>query len=184
MALRLGVALAFGLALGASPAAANPLEPFVGAWKGAVVETKAREDLKPSDLDLTIAADRKGFKLSWTSFELMPDDELRRKRFTARFAPTGRRGVYAFDDAQGSLIGRLFASPATGNPLHGETLLWGRVEAELFVIYGLTLQNHGNFELHRVGLVRIGDELAMERSIRTGTDRITVIEGRLQQAGN
>jgi hypothetical protein len=184
MAGRLAVAVVFGLALGVGPAKARPLDPFVGTWRGTVVEAKARDDLGPSDLDLTITQDGSGFNLSWTGFELSRQGELRRERFTARFAPTGRAGVYAFDDSQVSLLGRLFASPATGNPLHGETLLWGRVEGEQFVVYGLQLVDRGDFELHRVALVRVGDELAMERSIRTGAERITVIEGRLEQAGD
>lgn len=184
MAIRLAVRLAFGAALVASPATAGPLDPFVGAWQGVEVETRARDDLEVSDLDLKIARDGNGFDLTWTAFELNANNELRRKRFTARFAPTGRAGVYAYDDEQGSLIGRLFASPATGNPLHGETLLWGRVTDEAFVVYGLSLEDRGDFELHRVALTRNGDELLMERSIRTGGQRIAVIEGRLQLAGN
>jgi hypothetical protein len=184
MMIRLAGAAVLAFALCAFPAAARPLDPFIGTWRGTVIETKALEDFEPSDLDLTIARDGDGFKLSWTSFELTRDDDLRRRRFTARFAPTGRAGVYAFDDEQGSLLGRLFASPATGNPLHGETLLWSRVDDEQFVVYGLDLRERGDFELHRAALARVGEELAVERSIRTGDDRITVIEGRLQLAGN
>lgn len=167
------------------PAHAAPIDPFAGDWRGVAIETKAHDDLGPADLDLRIVPDQNGFSLRWTAFEgILGDGDLDRERFNARFAPSGRPGVYAYDDRQQSLLSRMFASPATGNPLEGETLLWGRIEEQALVAYALHLKDDGDFELHRVEVTRVGEELALERSIRTGHQRITILAGRLARAEN
>lgn len=184
MARGLAALVALGIAVVAAHALANPLAPFVGEWRGVAVEVQAHGDLQPSDLDLAVTRDGDGFRLTWTAFEFTTGDELLREQFSARFAPTKRKGVYAFDDRQGSILGRLFASPATGNPLKGEVLLWGRVTDEELVIYGLSLEDQGDFELQQVAITRDGEALAMERSLRTGSERVTMIAGLLQPVGN
>jgi hypothetical protein len=168
-----------------SPLFAAPIDPFTGDWRGVVLDTQASEHFEPADLDLKVSRNGDGFSLRWTAFEgILDREDFVRESFRARFAPSGRTGVYAYDDRQQSLLSRMFASPETGNPLEGETLLWGRIEEQTLVAYALHLKDDGEFELHRVEVTREGEELAVERSIRTGHRRITILAGRLARAEN
>lgn len=180
--IRAVVALVLAVLLAPAAASAAPIDTFAGEWRGVVLEEQADQGLEESDLDLTIAPHNGGFSLTWTSVAPTADGGIDKRRIIARFAPTARPGVFAYDDKQTSLLGRFFASPETGNPLEGETLLWGRIEEALLVVYGLSLDDDGGFELQRAEIVPAGDGLALERTLRRGHERTVLLSGRLERA--
>lgn len=182
--MRLPLASAIILALwGSLPAAADPLAEVFGIWRGVTVEAQGIDPaaLQPRDLDLTLTAADGGFRARWISLERAPDGGLRRQPVEARFAPTGRPGVYAFESEPGSLLTRLFASPATGNPLQGETLLWARIEGTTLHLYSLVLHSDGGFELDRWAHTP-EDDAALRRVLTRRTEAgVAIIEGRLER---
>jgi hypothetical protein len=47
----------------------------------------------------------------------------------------------------GSLLSSLFADPAVGNPLEGDTLLWARLQDDALHVYSLAIDPGGGFAL-------------------------------------
>lgn len=182
---RLLLALALGLLVPASaaPALAADLSAFRGEWQGTAVDADGL-DLKPDDLDVALAPTGSGgFTLRWTEIGLQ-EATVERRTVEAAFRPTDRADVFAFESDGRSLLGRLFASPETGNPLQGETLLWARIEAETLVVYSLSLDSAGGFRLERTARTLDGAGMSLRQTIRTAPDEELVIEGRLQPAGS
>lgn len=173
--------------MGATGARADEsaLKPFLGSWQGAEVGSSGGEalDLKPKDLDLRIAADNGGFRIVGTGFARGKDGRLSRETLEATFSPTERPGVYAFSAGEKSLLGRLFADPATGNPLKGETLLWARLDGRTLTVYSLAIDRRGGFDLDRYARTLTDDGMTVLYTRRIENDRIFTIEGRLRAAG-
>jgi hypothetical protein len=161
------------------PALAATVADFAGVWRGVEVEVVEGDDpfeLAPEDLNVTVARDRDGFRISWNA----PD----KQRIEAVFAPTDRPGVF-FVRPSGNPLLDLFRSPATGNPLLGETLLWSRLEGDTLVVYRLMLERDGGFDLHRYAwTLESAETLALDFSrLSEGPTRVAFV-GRLQRAGS
>jgi len=163
-------------------AQSGALESVYGSWRGATVEAEGIQGVQPGDLDLSIAADGAGFRMRWIALEEV-DGRVARRTIDVAFEPTGKPGVFAYREEPGSLFARLFASPATGNPLEGETLLWARVEGPQLVVYSLILNPTGGFDLDRYEHARDHDALTLSHSRRTEDGEIMTIRGRLEPAG-
>ena len=109
------------------------IEDFFGQWRGVEVDIEDVEQapkLAPADLDMTIAQENGGFRISTLTLDREPDGTVVAGQMDATFAPTETPGVFAFDPGRGGLLSRLFADPAVGNPLQGDTLLWARVAGD------------------------------------------------------
>lgn len=167
----------------ASPRAADgPLEPFYGDWQGVDLEVHAAAtELEPTadDLDVAIRPDGDGFHVRWTTFQRGGRDGMARQAYEARFGATERPGVFAFAQKPGSLFGRLFAAPATGNPLEGETLLWARLQDGTLILYSLGLTEQGGFDLNRHAWTPGDDGMSVTYTRRTEEGEVTRIAGRL-----
>jgi hypothetical protein len=162
------------------------LEDFVGEWRGAEISIDAPEQapkLAPSDLDMTIAETSGGFQVRALGLGRDPDGALAARPFEASFAPTDVPGVFAFDPGTRSLLSSLFADPAVGNPLQGDTLLWARLQDDTLHVYSLAIDQAGGFALeHSTG--RLTDDGMVARyELRSQNDRIAIIQGRLERAG-
>lgn len=169
-------------------AADAPLTSFYGQWRGtevAVENDGLGIELRPDDLNVTITPDGDGFRLHWVTLERHPlAGTFTRREAEARFQPTARPGVFAFEETPGTLLGRLFASPATGNPLEGETLLWARLDGPALVIYSLGITHDGGFDLHRAAHRLEDGDMALEHTIRIEDQAEIAIRGRLKPAGS
>ena len=156
----------------APPAAAASIEDFAGSWQG------EGDDGSGERLTLTLDGGG-GFHASWTEPGAGADTPV----LEAGFAPSDRPNVYSYAPETGSLLSRMFAAPASGNPLAGETLLWARLDQETLSIYSLAVADDGGFELDLHRWTLEADALLLHFSRRTQTLEETVIEGRLQAAG-
>jgi hypothetical protein len=182
------VAVAFGLLLAsASGAAADAtMQDFSGDWRGVELRTSGNDkelQFTPEDLDVQIRGDDDGFHMTWTGFSRRDGGELTRQKTEASFTPTDRPGVYAFDPGAPSLLSRLFADPATGNPLKGETLLWARLVGPTLTVYSLAIGTDGGFDLDRYARTLTDEGMTIRYTRRIENDLILTIEGRLEAAG-
>jgi hypothetical protein len=173
------------LAPGAATAAG--IDDFFGEWRGIELSIDGPEkppDLTPADLDMSIADQGGGFRVRAVALAREPDGRLAPRRFDAAFAPTGTPGVFAFEPGGGSLLSSLFADPADGNPLEGDTLLWARLADDTLHVYSLAIDDRGGFVLeHSTGQLT-PDGMATRYLLRLENERIVTIEGRLERAGD
>jgi hypothetical protein len=182
------VVVVAGLALATPGFAADEpgIENFAGSWKG--VELQVEGDagdlaLEPKDLDVQIQSSGSGFSVSWTGLVREDGGPLKRQSNEASFVATDRPGVYAFEPGGASMFSRLFADPATGNPLTGETLLWARLAGETLTIYSLAVDSRGRFDLVRYARTLRAGGLDVHFTQRLENDRVVTVEGRAEAGG-
>ena len=162
---------------------AQGLAVFEGRWQGSTIEADAEPGVAAGAFELEIRQLRDGaFAARWTNPSL-PDDSPVGRQIDARLAPTGRPGVFAVQPEEPSLIERVFARPVTGNPLDGETLLWGRLIDGALILYSLSIGDDGHPALIRTAYRPQDEELAFERSTRLGVAEPLVIRGQLTRQG-
>jgi hypothetical protein len=159
---------------------ARSIDSFLGRWSGDEI-LSGNDALTPDALDLRIDKDGGGFSVTWHDLGGSGGD-----RIQARFLPTDRPGVYEFAPESGSFLSRMFASPATGNPLKGETLLWARLDIDqpILAVYSMSVDRSGGMDLDHYAWTRTESGLRLTFSQRTqGDSTERRIEGDLVAAG-
>ena len=166
------------------------IDDFVGDWRGVEVSIDApgqSPKLAPADLDMTISRGRTGASGS-VPFALgrEPDGALRpsplgggvRADRQCRACSPSIRGT-------GSLLSSLFADPAVGNPLEGDTLLWARLQDDTLHVYSLAIDPTGGFALeHSTGRLTERRHGGAVRAALPRTTGSLIVEGRLERAGD
>lgn len=171
----------------AAGAAEVSIHDFSGQWRGvelSVVGAEEAPKLSPADLDMTITEENGGFRVRALALGREPDGSMVPRRLDATFAPTETPGVFAFDPGSGGLLSSLFADPAVGNPLEGDTLLWARVAADTLHVYSLAIDQSGGYALEQSTGQLTADGLVTRYELRLQNDRIVSVEGRLERTGN
>ncbi|MGI9503984.1 MAG: hypothetical protein ACR2RE_13125 [Geminicoccaceae bacterium] len=155
----------------------------MGSWKGQGASSAI--GALPSDaLSLEVQRDADGFRISWPDLSTNDQGNSEGNSIDARFLPTGRTGVYEYAPKPGSLLTRMFASPATGNPLRGETLLWARIDGPTLAVYSMKIDPNGGFDLDHYSWTRIENGLQLIFSERTeDLEMQTKLEGELVTRG-
>ena len=171
----------------AASAAEVAITDFFGEWRGVEVTVDHAEQapkLSPSDLDMAITEEDGGFRIRALALGRERDGTLVARPIDATFAPTAVPGVFAYAPGTGSLLARLFADPAVGNPLQGDTLLWARLQDDALHVYSLAIDPSGGFALeHSTGQLT-GDGLVTRYELRSQNDRLVTVEGRLERTGD
>jgi hypothetical protein len=164
------------------------IEDFFGKWRGVEVSVESTEQempkLSPSDLDMAITEEDGGFRIRALALAREPDGTLVARPMDATFAPTQVPGVFAYAPGTGSLLSSLFADPAVGNPLEGDTLLWARLLDDTLHLYSLAIDDSGGYALeHSTGRLT-GDGMTTGYELRSQNDRVVTVEGQLERAGD
>ncbi len=159
------------------------IDAFLGAWQGIDV-TSSLDGLTPDALKLHVQASADGFRVAWKDLGASARAGVGGDELDAQFLPTDRQGVFEYAPKPDSLLTRMFASPATGNPLNGETLLWARVDGPLLAVYSMKIGSDGGFDLDHYSWVRTETGLRSTFSKRTEDGGSgAVIEGELVPGG-
>ncbi len=165
--------------------AADPpsIEAFVGSWKGRKASSVVGA-LPPDALSLEVQRAADGFRISWLDLSANNQGNSGGDSIDVRFLPTGRAGVYEYAPKPGTLLTRMFASPATGNPLKGETLLWARIDGPTLAVYSMKIDLNGGFDLDHYSWIRTENGLKLIFSERTEDPGMeTKLEGELVAKG-
>lgn len=162
------------------------VEDFFGTWRGVELNVDGAErapKLTPADLDMAITAESGGFRIRALALGREPDGSVVARPMDATFAPTETPGVFAFQPGTGGLLSSLFADPAVGNPLEGDTLLWARLEGDTLHVYSLAIDPSGGYALERSIGQLTEDGMVTRYELRFENDRVVTVEGRLERAG-
>ena len=95
-----------------------------------------------------------------------------------------RRACSPIKSAAGSLLSRLFADPALGNPLEGDTLLWARLQDDALHVYSLAIDDRGGFALEHSTARLTKDGMTAGYVLRLENEQIVMVEGRLERTGD
>ena len=160
---------------------------FLGQWRGVEVNVGDAEEapkLSPADLDMAITEKNGGFRVRAFALGREPDGSVAPRQMDATLAPTDTPGVFAFEQGDGGLLSSLFADPAVGNPLEGDTLLWARVAGETLHVYSLAIDQAGGYALEHATGELAGDGMVTRYELRLENDRVVTVVGRLERAGD
>lgn len=160
---------------------------FLGQWRGVEVNVGDAEEapkLSPADLDMAITEENGGFRVRAFALGREPDGSVAPRQMDATLAPTDTPGVFAFEQGDGGLLSSLFADPAVGNPLEGDTLLWARVAGETLHVYSLAIDQAGGYALEHATGELAGDGMVTRYELRLENDRVVTVVGRLERAGD
>lgn len=171
----------------AAGAAEVSIHDFSGQWRGvelSVVGAEEAPKLSPADLDMAITEENGGFRVRAFALGREPDGSVAPRQMDATLAPTDTPGVFAFEQGDGGLLSSLFADPAVGNPLEGDTLLWARVAGETLHVYSLAIDQAGGYALEHATGELAGDGMVTRYELRLENDRVVTVVGRLERAGD
>jgi hypothetical protein len=178
---------AFALSLAPCAASAADLEDFFGEWQGVEVRVDGPAPslkLSPADLDMAITEENGGFRVRALTLGREPDGSVMPRQMDATFAPTDTPGVFAPDSGNSGLLSNLFADPAVGNPLEGDTLLWARIAGETLHVYSLAIDQAGGYALEHATGELTGNGMVTRHELRLENDRVVTVEGQLERAGD
>lgn len=180
------MALISGLALLAMVAAAPgaradsdlPITAFFGKFSGGGV-AQNRDSIyfavTARDFDVTISPVQGGaFRIDWTSVIRRggtPErPKIRRKASTKTLAPSATPGT--------------FRGTASGDPLQGREMCWGRIKGNTLTVFLMTVDKGGSYVLQQYDrtLTDTGMKLVF-RSTRDG-EIVRTVTGRLVRTGN
>jgi len=180
------VLTAVGLLLVPHAGSAAEIQDFFGEWRGVEVSVDGPAPalkLAPPDLDASIEDQNGGVRIRSLALTRSPDGPVVSPR-DATFAPTETPGVFAYEPGAGSLLSSLFADPAVGNPLEGDTLLWARLQDEALHVYSLAINDRGGFALEHSTAQLTENGMVTRVLLRQENEQIVTVEGRLERAGD
>ena len=165
------------LAAPASFAADLPIATFFGKFSGGGIAQNADSiffALTTRDFDVDIRPSGNGFTVDWTSVIRGGGDpekpDVRRKKSSKTFRPTGNPSV--------------FHSTDSGDPLAGKELCWARIENNTLSIFVMAVDKNGVYELQQYDRTLSGSGMKLLfRSWRDG-DRLRSVSGQLIKTAN
>ncbi len=164
-------------------AAAASIDAFAGQWQGQQAET-TEGTLDADKLSIDVTALSNGFEIAWHNLAQLHQGGGPDAALAARFARSNRQGVFELVPAGNSFIDRMFATPTTGNPLDGETLLWARLDEDTLAVYSLSIDQKGGFMLDHYSWTKTENGLNLRfRGQSEELGREVMIEGQLVPAG-
>ncbi len=164
----------------AHPAAAQsglPIKAFFGTYTGsAVAENKdsAYFAVTARDLDMVIHPEGTGFSISWTTVAHEGGDpakpKVKRKEDRVVFVPGAAEGIWRTADEP--------------DPLSGNPYVWARNEGSSLIVYVLTIDSRGRYEMQRYVRTLTGGAMDLTFvSIHEG-ERTRTVKGKLIRTGN
>lgn len=129
-------------------AAADRLDPFVGAYVGRAEETgKGGEPGEQRDIDLVISPSGKGgLSLEWTNVTLVDGRRdvpgVKRKADRLNLTPAPERQLYLATPGYDPFKERSAPEPMAGDPLR-----WGALEGDMLRVHSFAILEDGSYEL-------------------------------------
>lgn len=145
-------AIAIGLAFAAAvllavPAFADTIDPFIGTYVGtAQVLGPNGEVTEERDMDITIAEDRDGFRITWINVTLIDGRRdvvgVRRRVDEVTLEPGDRDGIFLEKTRRS-----LFERRQDVDVISGDPMRWGRIDGDRLGIFSLVVMENGGYAL-------------------------------------
>jgi hypothetical protein len=177
MLMRAMTAVSAALILCVAAGAAYAADPakFYGKYKGEVTTTVAA---KPADVgskrESTVdikAAPEAGFLVYWsTEFLARPAGPDKVRATSLHFLPTTNPNVWR--------------AARTGDPIHGQALIWAQVLDKAMTIYATIIPKDGHPVMTVYRRTLTGEDLALEYERIEDGKRVTAVSGTLKKEKN
>jgi hypothetical protein len=168
--------LAASVLLGAAVAEAQGgVERFFGRYVGEAV-SESGDGLDKRDINAEIAAQGKGFKVSFTVVVKRGTEAPRRDEYTIAFVPTKRPGIFG-----SAMRTDVFGNSVPKDPLVGDPYMWARLDGDRLWRYALFVTETGGYEMqtYEYTLVPGGMNLRYSR-VRDG-EVLRTVTGKLKR---
>ena len=168
-------ALFFVLAGGVAAAADRPLEDFYGEYVGRSVSGNGK-DLETRDLNVTIAAVKRGFNVSWATISSRAGGELKRKSYSIEFRRTNRDNIY-----QSAMRLDVFGNESPNNPMKGDPYVWARISGDTLSVYALIVTDSGSYDMQAYHRTLTPDGMTLRFARTVEGEEKKVIDGELKR---
>jgi hypothetical protein len=157
------------LMLACFPARAD-ISRFVGDYVGTAEVVEADGTAVPRDMSVTIAEQKGGFQVEWTSTTYRSDGRVSEKSYSINFVPSVRDGIYA-----AAMQRNVFGHEVQLDPMKGEPFVWARIEGDTLSVFSLYVAPDGGYEIQQFDrtLASGGLDLKFSR-VRNGEIQRTV----------
>ena len=129
------------LALTPPAIAGDPIDPFVGKYKGKAT-SKLDGKLTDRDLNFEIKKHSGGFSVRWVTVIPRGNGTTKRTSYRIRFDKT--RKIKLFSAA---MRRNAFGAPVPLDPLKGDPYMWASIQGKTLGIYGVHVTSNGGYEL-------------------------------------
>jgi archaellin len=120
-------------------AAERTIDDFYGEYVGRSV---AGKDVSARDINVTIAASKYGFNISWSTVTYRTGSEAKRKAYSIDFAKTKRDKIY-----QSSMRKNVFGKRVPNDPIKGDPYVWARIADDTLSVYALIVTSAGGYDM-------------------------------------
>jgi hypothetical protein len=170
----LGFAVA--LLLGAATAEAQDgIQRFYGSYVGEAV-SESGDGLDKRDINAEIAAQGKGFKVSFTVVVKRGTEPPRRDEYTIAFVPTKRPGIYG-----SAMRTDVFGNAVPKDPLVGDPYMWARIEKDTLKRYALFVTEKGGYEMQTYEYTLVPGGLTLRYSRVRDGEILRTVTGKLKK---
>jgi hypothetical protein len=172
----LGLVASVLLGAAAAEAQGGGIERFFGSYVGEAV-SESGDGLDKRDINAEIAAQGKGFKMSFTVVVKRGTEKPRRDEYTIAFVPTKRPGIFG-----SAMRTDVFGNSVPKDPLVGDPYMWARLDGDKLWRYALFVTENGGYEMqtYQYTLMPAGLDLRFSR-VRDG-EVLRTVTGKLKRA--
>ncbi len=149
--------------------AVDPIERFVGQYKGHVVIVDSKHEVD-RDLGVDITKTETGFNVRWRVSAQKIKGRIKTKEYSVDFVPTGRPNVYA-----AAMKRNVFGTREPLDPMKGDPYVWSRISADTLTLFALLITDDGGYEVQVYDRTLVPEGLALKYSrIRDGQPLRTI----------
>jgi hypothetical protein len=171
------LALAASLLLGGAVAEAQDggVQRFYGTYVGEAV-SESGDGLDKRDINAEIAAQGKGFKVSFTVVVKRGNEPPRRDEYTIAFVPSKRAGIYS-----SAMRTDVFGNAVPKDPLVGDPYMWARVDGDRLWRYALFVTESGGYEMQTYEYTLVPGGLNLRYSRVRDAEVLRTVTGKLKK---
>ncbi len=154
----------------AAPAAAQSIDPFLGAFEGQA-DFDDNGETKRRDMSVVIAQTDEGFSVNWTSITHKSGGRTKEKTYTIGFQPSDRDNIFA-----SAMKVNVFGKRVPLNPLKGEPFVWARIVGDTLTVFSLFIDEEGDYEMQEYHRTLADGGLQLEFRRLNNGDEVRTIE--------
>lgn len=169
---QLVITLVLYLAVSISQADQYAIKPFVGLFKG---DAQISESVT-RNLEVVIKQIKDGFNVSWKTITLESSGSGKSKSYSIDFIASDRQGIYG-----SAMKTNLFGGQEPLDPMKGEPYFWARLNENILTIYGMLINEKGDYEVQRYDRILEGDDMLLEYTLTRDNEVIKNITATLSR---
>jgi hypothetical protein len=146
------------------------IQSFVGVFKGEAEISQSRS----RSLQVVVKRIKDGFNVSWKTITLESSGSGKTKSYSIDFIASDRKGIFG-----SAMKTNLFGGQEPLDPMKGEPYFWARLNEKTLTIYGMLINEEGNYEVQRYDRTLEGNDMLVKYTLTRSGDVVKTITATL-----